>query len=304
MMREMKMKICCCLLLAVAVLLTGCAGTESFSPSARAGDTIALAVGWKHEFTKDKITVTITPAAGTPIVFNPNDPAIRATVNWYPDPVSWLTVGTQNGAASTGESNKFVTGSSYGGWINDAYTNYDPDWWQTVVFIDLPASLTTGAAQVQMSSNGPSGETYGPVAVQILGSGGTPTKFKNDGLINGLGSGQLGLLGRASHYVVSFTGDTVPYGIQLVLSHDAGVGIPYVVNTRGDVKSINWTDNGSQSKVIITPSWTAGFKNMQDFKFYVSGGVAGLQLVPNSVQAFDTNGVAMTGVTASIQSIQ
>ena len=44
------------------LLVTGCAGNKPFNDIARAGDTIAIGAGWKHQFSKEQLTVTITPS--------------------------------------------------------------------------------------------------------------------------------------------------------------------------------------------------------------------------------------------------
>src|SRR3989344_3311080 len=75
--------------------LQGCVGARSFHEIARAGDTVALAAGWKHYFSRDNITVTVTPSSGSPVVYPPNDPAVRAVINLYPDPLSSLLVSPQ-----------------------------------------------------------------------------------------------------------------------------------------------------------------------------------------------------------------
>ncbi len=295
MMREMKMKICLCLLFAGAALLSGCGGMRTFHEYARAGDTVALAAGWKHDFAKNKLTVTITPAAGSPIVIPPGDPSIRAVVNLYADPISSMVVSEKTGVDLTPGA-----GSNYGyGWaVNQFFTYKDRDWYQTTVFLDLPATLTTGEATISIAST--SGETASSTLSIIPGTG-TPNTFK--AVMNGeLSNDQLVALERVPHFIVSFSGATAPYAMQLAFTHDAAGA--YVANPRGDLKSLIWNDDGTNLKVILRPANSTGGNTLKDFKFYVTGTITSLNLVPNSLKAYDANGAAITGVTANIQSIQ
>lgn len=112
-----------------ALVLGGCVGSQAFHEVARAGDTVAIAAGWKQNFTRQNITVTITPSVGNPIVYAPNDPAVRAVVNLYPDPVSSLVVSPEIGLDLTPYA------QTYSGLIMDNVTSGDKDWWQTTVLL-------------------------------------------------------------------------------------------------------------------------------------------------------------------------
>lgn len=282
------------LLLILAVLMSGCAGINSYPTSLRAGETATLAAGWKHSFTRDSVTVTITPSGGAPIVIPAGDPAIRAVINWYPDPVSWLVVGTE-----TGQSNNYYSAGTYGNIINNNFTNGDRDWWQTMVFVDIPASVTPGTALVELSSS--AGETYS-ANMQVLPGTGSPEGFEAE-FAEQLSQQQLTTLGRADHFVVSLDGATLPYGVQVDLQHDpdaasGGAGKVHVINPRGDIKSLAWYDDGVNLRVFMLPSRTSGMKNIKDFKFYVSGGITGL--IPGAVEAYDVNGDPVAGVSATV----
>lgn len=279
----------------LSVFLAGCTGLNTYPVIARAGDTITLAPGWMQNFSRDKITVTFTPPVGADIIYAPNDPAVRAVINLYPDPVSWLVVGE-----ATNQNTGFNNGGATGYFINNN-TGGDRDWWQTTVFLDLPASLPTGTTNITINST--SGETYGPIPVEIIGGTGSPAIFKV-GLTGSLGPTQLASLERATHSTISFNGTTIPYSIQVKLIHDpdevsGGVGRPYVINTRGDIKSVNWSDDGSSMIVMLTPAKGKVLDNFLDFKFYVAGGITGLQVA--NVQAFDVDGNPVTGTVVSIQ---
>jgi hypothetical protein len=91
----------------------------------------------------------------------------------------------------------------------------------------------------------------------------------------------------------------VPFAIQVELSHDAGVGKPYIITPRGDITSLNWSDDGQNTKVLLNfTKITPLHKVMTRFKFYVSGSVTGLQI--QNVKAYDANGDPVTGVSANI----
>lgn len=284
----------------VYFIISGCTGTISFPTSARAGDTISLATGWKHNFSPEVITVTFTPPTGAPIEYAPGDPAVRGVINMYPDPVSRMVVMSQVGNGVP----EYDAIGNYGGGINTSITDGDNDWWETSVFLDLPATLPVGTTQITINST--SGESYGPYPVEIVAGTGSPTSF--DYFLNGntfsMISTQFDALERSSHFVVNFSGTTIPHSIQITLSHDpalsvGGTGIPYVVNTRGDIKNINWSDDGNNLLVMLMPAKGQTFTTFKDFKFYVSGGISGLTTV--DVQAFDIDGNQLTGTTASIQ---
>ncbi len=280
--------------------LTGCGGTKSFPLTARAGDTIALAVGWKHEFSRDQITITFEPESGAPVVYTPDHVDVQASVNLYPDPASYMAVGLEAGLG--GELYNY--GSTYGAVLSSLYTKNDPDWWQTTLFVNLPSNLPVGITNITIASSGEAGEVYGPTPVEIISGTGQKNPLAAQGLETGLSTPQKHTLERAPHYVVDFSSDAVPYGIQVDFSHDpdvgnGGAGRAYIVNPRGDIKSVNWKDDGENLRVLLLPSKDKKLNRMIKFKFYVSGGVTGLAL--SNLKAFDINGNNVSGVTAEIQ---
>jgi hypothetical protein len=273
-------------------VLQGCVGARTFHEVARAGDTVAVAAGWKHNFSRDNITVTITPSSGSPIVYPPNDPAVRAAVNLYPDPLSSLLVSPQIGQDLT------PSARTYASVISNNYTNHDSDWWQTTVFVDLPDSLPSGTATISITN--PQGESVSPT-VDIVDGVGQPNSFDaTTGPING---SQLASMERVGNYVVRFAGSTIPYAIQVEIVHDpdkahGGTGVAYVINPRGDIKNVTWSDTGSNLRVILIPAHGVVLSDMLDYKFYVTGGVNNLNVL--SVKAVDVDGNPVSGVTASI----
>lgn len=285
-----------CLATLLVMNLTGCAGIQSFPNSARAGDTTAIAAGWKQDFSRDKITVTITPSVGSQIVLPPGDPAIRAVVNFYPDPLSSILVSAETGQDITPYARE------YANMVNTIFTNGDSDWWQTTVFLDLPTSLPTGTTAVDISST--SGETHSSTLDIVPGTGqADPLVAELNGPLTAV---QLASLERVSHYSIAISGTVIPHALQLDLSHDptqavGGSGAVFVVNPKGEVKNINWHDDGNSLRVLLTPASMQSLGDWKDFKFYVAGGVTGLQV--SSVVAVDMNGNTITGISASVNAI-
>lgn len=280
------------LLLVAFSLLLGCGSINTFNESARAGDTVAVAAGWQHYFTPNNVTVTITPQSGAATVYQPNNPAIRAIVNLYPDPVSSLIVSPQVGANLTQASLTYASTIS-------VYTKKDPDMWQTTAFIDLPNNLPVGPASIQITD--PQGETAS-VTANIVDGTGTPSTFSTTAGTD-LSPPMLAALGRVSNNTVNFSGSTIPYAIQIAISHNpdlshGGAGYVYVVNPRGDLKTVEWNDTGTQLSVILLPAKQQTLGAMNNFKFYIAGGIN--NLVVTNIQAFDSSGNPVPGVTASI----
>ncbi len=282
--------------------VVGCGGTAPLNSAYRAGDTVALAAGWRQTFDRSKLTVTITGSDGVSTVYQPGDPAIRAIFNLYPDPLSYLVVGTR-----TGLNTNYNYGSTYGSMINANFTKYDPDWWQTSLFVDLPSTLPVGTAYVSLQSS--TGEAYGPIPVEIVAGQGSPSTFSAQ--VNGnMTPTQLQSMERAPKYTVSFSGgSTLPFAVQVDLTHSpsssvGGVGIPFVVNPRGEMKNLSWTDDGTHLRVILLTSGDGTSKDpslssyqWKYFKFYVTGGIINLGVT--SVKAYDSSGNPISGVTAS-----
>lgn len=278
-------------LILAASFLWGCAGAKTFQEVARAGDTVALASGWKQNFSSDNITVTVTPPVGAATVYGPNDPAIRAVIDLYPDPLSSILVSKQIGHDLTPFAQTYAN-------VTNSLTNGDPDWWQTTVFIDLPDTLPVGTTTIDITN--PQGESV-QSTVDIVSGAGTAGTFESSG--GPLTPDQLAAMKRVAHNTISFSGATVPYAIQLDLNHSpdaahGGTGYSHVVNPRGDLKSVQWTDTGTNMRIILLPTRSQPLSTMKGFKLYVAGGITNLSLV--SVKAYDSSGSPVSGITASI----
>lgn len=270
--------------------LSGCTGTKAFSSAARAGDTVALAVGWNMNVSRANLSAIITPASGGPVTYSAGDSNIRAVFNMYPDPVSRLVVGTETNQGLGYNAN--VHGANLSGLV----MGDDKDLSQTMVFLNLPASLAVGNATIALYAGAVPLATHG---VEILSGTGTANLFQ--GPSGNLTAEQLATLERASASVVTFSAITVPHSIYVEVPHSLGVGVPWVVNPRGDLKNISWSDTGSLLKILITPVGGNSLSQIGHFKFFISGGLTGLGTP--IVKAYDVNGSPVAGVTPTLQAL-
>jgi len=280
------------------IITSGCSGVQTFPNMARAGDTVSVGMGWQKKFSRNNTVVTITPSIGEPIVYQPNDPALRAIINLYPDPVSWIAVGTDTQA-------DFISsyGNTYGSLINSTFTDDDHDWWQTTAFVDLPVGLPPGSTMIEFTNA--VGDSTSSM-VEVIEGVGLADDFNAQ--FNGpLDVGQLNALARSSHYEVSFSGDEIPYAIELQFS---SAGNLHVVNTRGSIKNLIWSEDTVtyELKIMLLPVKADAITNFHDFKFYIAGFGAEKvfqdvqPLALQSMQAFNINGEPITGVNVVIDS--
>jgi len=274
------------------IFLTACSGVQTFQSTLRAGDTVAVAAGMKRNFSRDNITVTITPSIGAPVTYLQNDPAVRAVVNLYPDPLSSLIVSEETGQDLTPFARTYSGSLAF-------FTDNSKDMWQTSVFIDLPDNLPVGLAHIQISNaQGDSASS----TVNIIDGIGEAEIFEVE-VNGGLSDNQFSALERVEHFKVSFSSVVIPYAVQVEFSHAAdakigGNGVTYVSNPRGDLKNVTWNDDGSNLKVLLLPSKQQALTNMSDFDFYVTGGITGLTM--SSISAVDIDGNAITDVLTSV----
>jgi hypothetical protein len=214
--------------------LAACVGVQTFTPAARQGDTVALAVGWNKNLKRSSVTVTITDAAGVVTTYLPDDPHVRSIVNLYPDPVSRAVVGTMTnqdlsyGATNTGYLiNTLVTKNATG--------EHDNDWRQTTMLMDLPDTMATGLASVRITSN--DGSSVQPIGVTILPGAGSSNMFDvpfNNGTVSLLSSWPqlLGSMERADNYTMTFSAPLdangnpiIPHSIELKFTHTPNVHV-------------------------------------------------------------------------------
>ena len=290
-------------LIITAVSVIGCAGYQTQHHLARSSDTVAVGGGWLQTLSRDSIRVVITDFLGAETTYNSGDPAIRAVFNMYPDPVSNIVVSRE------ADVDTAPFARTYAQVVNTSYTGGDKDWWQTVVFIDLPAGMAIGEANILIESIDPGTSLVVESTsskVEIVPGVGAPNPMAAKypwGSPYTLTSDHMKLLERARHYQIDFTdGGEIPAAVSVEMIHDpdidnGGVGRAFVVNPTGELKNIHWVDDGTTTKAMILPATSAGLSSIKDFKFYVSGGVENL-LVSN-VRAFRQNGEELFTVNAN-----
>lgn len=271
-------------LISISVGLTGCTASKSFTTAARAGDTVALAVGWNASVTRANLNARITPNGAAPIDYAPGNANIRALINTYPDPMSRLMVGTETNQ-SLG-----VNANIHGAQLNSLHME-DKDLAQTMVFINLPAGIPPGLATIQLKDG--VANLGLPFSVEVLSGTGSANTFDD------LSAEQLATLERTSGSVVTFSGATVPHSISFEVPHALSTA-PWVVNPRGDIKNVAWSDNGTSMKVILTPVSGQSLSQLIHFKFFISG-VSGFGA--STVKAYDVNGNLINGIGATITAL-
>ena len=301
------------LLLVALVALTafGCAGTQTFHELARPGDTVAVAAGYRHHFQRDNITVTITDANGATTVYPAGSAKVRAAVNLYPDPLSSWVVSDRIGVDQTSNAQLY----SFQNLAQNTEADYD--WWQTVVFIDLPVTMESpeqpmaeGNTSILIETpSGPDQETF-TANVNIVSGVGQAHNFSaitKTFVPFNLDDQHMQAMERVPHVTLDFSGTTVPYAIQVDLSHEADQDSggstgdkAYVANPVGHIKSVNWHDDGINTRIITMPNRDSDITDFKDFKLYLAG-IGGWTVV--GAQGFTQNGVlleAPDNITASI----
>ena len=280
----------------LCLVISSCGSLRTFHEYARAGDTVAVPVGMQPDFSKNNITVTITPSSGPLITLDVTDPAIRAVINFYPDPISNMIISREVGENLTPFAQSYASAIL-------VTANDDKDFFQTTVFVDLPAILPTGLTQIEIANG--TGTSHAATLDVIPGTGvaNTFNSNFNGGLL--LDDNMLDSLARTSHTVVSFDATTLPYAIEMNLTHApdstvGGTGKAFVVNPLGYRKNLSWSDDGINMKIILTQSKEGLIDSINDYKFYISGSATNLQSV--SVNGFDINGDVITGVTSMLTS--
>jgi hypothetical protein len=120
--------------LLAASYLTGCAGLNPFPLAARGGDTISLALGSQDGMTKANTTVTLTDSVGTVFDLTSN---VRALMKLYADPTSGVYYG-----GDTYTTSQLMYNTAHAPWL-------------TVMALDLPTGIATGAANINVNTTGP-----------------------------------------------------------------------------------------------------------------------------------------------------
>lgn len=289
------------------LFLAGCTGMQGFTTAARPGETIAVAAGWQQGLTRNNLTVTITPQSGPIITYGAGDYRIRTVVQGYPDPVSKIVVSdranityAQSGfGGNQTEPNPIIYNNlspSIGNFTRNL-TGGENDWSQTFVYIDLPTTIASGDATIQLTSNGNNLLEGTTIEILPLTASGRNLFPMSTGINSPIRGAE-----RAPHYTVRFTGPVgvIPHSIQAEFSRTLSAsGNAWVTHPRGDIQSTMWSDTGSLIKVMLTPVKGTSVDRLSDFKFYVTGAVT--SLTTNSIKAYDIAGNQLPGFTASIQ---
>ncbi|MCW8923659.1 MAG: hypothetical protein OQK69_08535 [Gammaproteobacteria bacterium] len=289
------------LLALLLVNLMGCAGHQTFNHLARSNDTVAVAAGWMQTFSRDRIRVTITDddGTGTQTVYEPGDPNIRAVINLYPDPLSNIVVSRETGDAVSPGAVDYASQIDY--W----YTHGDDDWWQTIVYVNLPSNMTIDKdATILIESIDPVTAEVVETAssfVSIVSGVGEAAPFSaqnpwGGGSYFNMTSDNLKSLERSGHYQIDFDGTEIPAALSLEITHAAGN--VFVANPTSEKKNLHWTDDGVTTKIIILPTTSAGFTDLADLKFYISG-LNIDNVVVSNFEAYDQNGDVIATVTAN-----
>ncbi|MEQ1661857.1 MAG: hypothetical protein ABL877_04095 [Thiobacillus sp.] len=290
--------------LAFAVLIfSGCAGQQTFTASARPGETVAVAAAWNPGLTRAQLSVVITPESGATVTYAPGDTRVRTVFQSYPDPLSKLVVGDRAqvdypaAGLSNGQGGYNVLSKNFGNWFVRGSAGNENDWANAFVFLDLPQSIPAGLATIDLKVAGTS--IVPPTTIEVLP---LPAAGTNSfPLSNGI-AGPIRSVERAPHYVVRFTGPSgvIPHSIQADFTRTlAATGNAWVTHPRGDIQSAMWSDTGSLIKVMVTPVKGTTTNLLTDFKFYVTGAVTSLGV--NSVKAYDIAGNPLTGFNATLQ---
>jgi hypothetical protein len=301
-MKDLTMSMAKWLVIIISVSLgAGCAGLSTFSQSVYSGQTVAIPVGWQPDWSRDNITVSVKEFGASGWIDYPvNSASIRAVVNLYPDPLSSMVVSNRTGQNVTSYA------ESYGNNVTNVFTSHSRDWFETVVFFDLPDPMALGVAQISVDEVANPGN-YVTVTVDIIGTGEVADDLEAE-FAGPLQRLHLASLERASHYTVTLSGTgDVPHAVQLDFTHDPDMdhgggpdaGKAYVVEPISGVKNISWTDDGTKLRVVILPADGNTPASFEDFRFYVAGGIKNLapDVAPGSTQAFNINGGNVTGVS-------
>ncbi len=288
------------LLIFAAFLGTACTAVKTFPQAARAGDTIALAVGSPDGMTRANTTAVFTSDVdGTPIDITSN---IRSIFKLYADKASSIYA-------------KFSTTENI---INTS--GHEP--WLTVVALDLPAGLTTGPGQIQFNTTAPY-PTIGshinsfPIGLEILPGTGTPSDFMYE---LGVGSTFGGNLAQLEAQASATAGPQFPspscpcpsYGgieIKIHMPTSSGASLTQdwirvlvddlTVQT-GSGRGVNYGLNGGENLTVILTSPTGQLKYQEARLSVVLHPAVTFIGTPTvtSVRYFDINGNETTGPVA------
>jgi len=298
------------LIFCMAVLtLNGCTAFNAFPTAARAGDTVALAVGSPDGMSRSNTTATFTSAAapGDIIDVTPN---IRSIFKLYADK-------TSPQYALNSITKNIVDTSGHEPWI-------------TIVALDLPstntagAPLPTGPGTIQFTTTAPypsigSHINNFPIGIEILPGGPVPQNpFTYEIGLGASLNGDLKTLEPRPHTVVlpPFVQGTNPYPVygaiemKLVIPTSVGIslkdrGIQVVLDNMAMVSASKSTltsslSNGQDLSVLLVSA--SGTMQYYEPRFSIVLNAGNSFLAPptiTSVRYFDANGNETTGPAVS-----
>lgn len=297
--------------------MSGCSSKQSFGLAGRPGDPVMLNLGWHPDLKRQNLTVTIQPClgdllanvpeintsavcktvSGPPIVYTSANDELRAVVNMAPDPLSKLVYNR--------ETQLPTDPVTLGETIELFATTDDKEYLETSVMMDIPATIPVNSNVASVTFTDSAGAAINPQFIEIIHSTALPLGFLNwDNAF--IDTNQFRFFERKDYKTITFSGATVPYAIQVGMAHNPGK--IYVVNPRGDIKNLVWSDDGANLKVIITPAWLKGvapapgdtLSEFTHYKFHVAGDVvSSLMIQPTTVEGYDMDGNSVA-VSANI----
>ena len=138
--------------------------------------------------------------------------------------------------------------------IESSATGQDKEYLETTVLMDIPTTVPVDSQVASVTLSDSAGATLNPLYFHIFH---VPSllagTFPNWDAV-AIGNAQFAKLERANYKTVSFSGTTVPYAVEVDMTH--GASKLYVVNPRGDIKNVAWSSGATTLKVIITPAWS------------------------------------------------
>ncbi len=283
------------------VLLQGCAGVTTFPTAARPGDTVALMVGGSEQARKANVSVTLTDSAGGVWDLQALG-KVRSLFNVRPD-----------GSAAGLYYSDF--GDQQISWAAGAHEPV-----QTVLVIDLPSGVATGAATLKVSLNAPDNGSgiADPTSLNIdivPGTGASDPIARQDPAQGSIPA-NFSRLEPAPYAKVSFNNwDTKIGAASFVINFDSSVlngndidvyvpqatvrqpGASFGTNTQ---RMVSWHQDGTHVYVDvvspqgITPSY---------LQFYVitPSGTTAPNFTLASSHLYDINGNPISGLTPTLQ---
>ena len=308
------------LVILVALLMegvSGCSSKRSFGFSGRPGDPVMMNVGWHPALNRQNLTVTIQPClgdllantpdinnnavcktvSGSPIIYTSANAELRAVINMAPDPLSQLIYARETQLPA----DQVTLGET----IELFSTGDDKEYLETAVLMDIPTNIPIDSNIASVTFTDSAGATVNSQFIEVIHTPSLPLGFLNWDNTT-ITNTQLRAFERKEYKTITYSGVTVPHALQLEMNHNAGK--IYVVNPRGDIKNVSWSDDGTTLKVIVTPAWLKGTSpaagetlgEFVHFKFHVAGDVvSSLFVQPTSVEGFDVDGNSVA-ISASI----